>query len=179
MPASALHVYPSVSPPHHRLPDAASVSGPTSLRRRSSPLLLPKLPPASLTHPHKHHHNMITTPTSTPTRTAMALPKHSHQALFLLHTLVYIMVFFRRHARVFTPALPHFELHPASSQSPRPRRAQGQFTMLFFLHSMLRDLLSELLHRRQPGSPAPSPLTMETVTRHRVNRLASPMPHLS
>ena len=127
-------------------------------------------PPASLTHPHKHHHNMITTPTSTPTRTAMALPKHSHQALFLLHTLVYIMVFFRRHARVFTPALPHFELHPASSQSPRPRRAQGQFTMLFFLHSMLRDLLSELLHRRQPGSPGPSPLTMETVTRHRVNQ---------
>ena len=127
-------------------------------------------PPASLTHPHKHHHNNITAPTTTPTHTAMAPSKHSHQALILLHTLVYIMTFFRRHARVFTPALPHFELHPASSRSPRLRRAQAQFTMFFFLHSMIRVFLSKSLHCCQPGSPAPSPLTMETVTRHRVNR---------
>jgi len=168
MPASTLHVHPSVSPPHRRLPDSASVSGPTS--PRSSLLLLPKLPP-SFTHsssqtPSQH----ITTPTMTSTHTTMTPPKHIHQALFLLHTLVYIMSFFHRHARVFTTALPHFELHPASHQSPRLRRAQAQFTMLFFLHSMIRVLLSKSLHRCQPGSPAPSPLTMETVTRHRVNR---------
>lgn len=117
-----------------------------------------------------HHHNIITTPTTTPTHTTMAPSKHSHQAHFLLHALVYIMTFFRRHVRVCTPARPHFELHSASSQSPRLRRAQRQFMMLFFLHSMLRDLLSKLLHRCQPGSSAPSPLTMETVTRHRVSR---------
>ena len=49
MPASILHVHPSVSPPQHRLPDQVSASGPTSSRRCPSLLLLPKLP-SSFTH---------------------------------------------------------------------------------------------------------------------------------
>jgi hypothetical protein len=83
---------------------------------------------------------------------------------------VCIMTFFRRHVRVFSTILPHIELHQDSSQSPRRPRAPEQFTTLSYLHSMLRYLLSMTLHRCQPGSPAPSPLTMDTATRHRVNR---------
>ncbi|GAB7336419.1 hypothetical protein MBLNU13_g09719t1 [Cladosporium sp. NU13] len=49
------------------------------------------------------------------------------------------MTFFHRYACVFATALPHVELIPDASQSP------------------------------QPGSPAPSPLTMEPATHHRVN----------
>ena len=169
---SVLHVHPPLSPPHHRLPDTASVSVPTSLRRCSSLLLLPKLHTSfthSLTHAQQHHHNTITTPTTIPTHTTMAPSKHFHQAFLLLNTLVYIMIFFRCHARVFTTALPHFELYPASSQPPRPRRAQEAFQILSCQHSILVALVNKRLHRCQPGSPAPSPLMMETATRHRVD----------
>ena len=133
-----------------------------------SPSLLtlpPQLPTASLSYSQQHHHNTF----KTPSQTTMAPTNHFQQAFSLLHALVCIITLFYHQARVLIAILlPSSELHPRSRQTPRLSQAQAQVKILFRLHTMLRLLMSKLLHRCQHGSPAPSPLTTDRSTRHRV-----------
>ena len=164
------HQYCTCLPQCHLLNAASLIrlayKVPLVLRSPSLLAVLPKLPQL---HSLKHN-NTITTRFTTPSHTTMAPSKPYCQILFLLDALVCIMTLFRRHAHVFLPSLSQFELHTDSRQSIRLRRPEEQFTIFSYLHSMFRQLLTKLLYRYRPGGPAPSPLTKETATHHRVNR---------